>query len=407
MGLDRVARVQEALALRPALPVITVSGTNGKGSTCAMLESVLHAAGYRVGLYTSPHLLHYNERVRIGRIPASDADLCRAFAEVERARRDTPLTYFEFGTLAAMIVFLRAKLDLVILEVGLGGRLDAVNVFDADVAIVSSVDMDHMDYLGDTREAIGFEKAGIFRGGRPAVVGEPDCPRTVMDRATEVGARLLLVNRDFGFSGDGAQWRYWGPRGKRGGLPYPALRGEHQLFNAAVCITALDELRDRLPVTMHDVRRGLLEVDIAGRFQVLPGRPTVILDVAHNPHAALSLADNLKRMGLYRETIAVFGMLKDKDIPGVIAAVKGQVTRWLVADIREWRGATAAQLKEALELAGGCGDIVTFEDAGAAFREACRSASVNDRILVFGSFITVAQALRERDQLYASERASR
>jgi dihydrofolate synthase/folylpolyglutamate synthase len=179
------------------------------------------------------------------------------------------------------------------------------------------------------------------------------------------------------------------------------------LFNASACITALDELRDRLPVTMVDVRRGLLEVDVAGRFQVLPGRPTVILDVAHNPHAVLGLADSLKRMGLYRETVAVFGMLRDKDIAGVIAAVKGQITRWLVADIREWRGATAAQLKEALEAAGGCGEIVTFEDAGAAFREACRSATVNDRILVFGSFITVAQAMRERSQLDASARVSR
>jgi dihydrofolate synthase/folylpolyglutamate synthase len=275
------------------------------------------------------------------------------------------------------------------------------------VAIVTSVDMDHMEYLGDTREAIGLEKAGIFRSGKPAVVGEPDCPQSVIDRADAVGARLLLMNRDFGCSGDGAQWRYWGPRGKRGGLQYPGLRGEHQLFNASACITALDELRDRLPVTMVDVRRGLLEVDVAGRFQVLPGRPTVILDVAHNPHAVLGLADSLKRMGLYRETVAVFGMLRDKDIAGVIAAVKGQITRWLVADIREWRGATAAQLKEALEAAGGCGEIVTFEDAGAAFREACRSATVNDRILVFGSFITVAQAMRERSQLDASARVSR
>ena len=407
MGLDRVARVQEALDIRPVFPVITVGGTNGKGSTCAMLESVLQAAGYSVGLYTSPHLLRYNERVRIGRVPATDAELCRAFAQVEHARGDIPLTYFEFGTLAAMILFLRTRLDVVILEVGLGGRLDAVNAFDSDVSIVTSVDMDHMEYLGDTREAIGFEKAGIFRRGRPAVVGEPDCPQTVIGHAAEVGARLLLLNRDFGFSGDGAQWRYWGPRGKRGGLPYPALRGEHQLFNASACITALDELRERMPVTMLDVRRGLLEVDIAGRFQVLPGRPTVILDVAHNPHAALSLAENLKRMGVCRETVAVFGMLKDKDIPGVIAAVKDQITRWLVADIRERRGATAAQLEEALEAAGGCGDIISFEDAGAAFREACRTATANDRILVFGSFITVAHAMRERSRLDASARAAR
>ena len=233
MGLDRVTRVQDALALRPAFPVVTVGGTNGKGSTCAMLEAILHAAGYRVGLYTSPHLLRYNERVRIGRIPATDAELCRAFAEVERARGDTPLTYFEFGTLAAMIVFLRAQLDARHPRGGARWAPRCRQRFDADVAIVTSVDMDHMEYLGDTREAIGFEKAGIFRAGRAGGGGEPDCPQTVIDHAAAVGARLLLVNRDFDFSGDGTQWRYWGPRGRRGGLPYPALRGEHQLFNAS------------------------------------------------------------------------------------------------------------------------------------------------------------------------------
>ncbi len=407
MGLERVAQVQESLALRPDSLVITVGGTNGKGSICAMLESMLHAAGYRVGLYTSPHLLRYNERVRVGRVPATDAQLCRAFAQVERAREDTPLTYFEFGTLAAMILFRRAGLDAVILEVGLGGRLDAVNVFDSDVAVIASVDMDHMDYLGDTREKIAFEKAGIFRGGKPAVVAEPDCPQSVLEYAAEVGARLLLLERDFGFSADDNQWRYWGPRGKHGGLPYPALRGVHQLSNASACLTVLDELRDRLPVTMLDVRRGLLEVDIAGRFQVLPGRPIVVLDVAHNPHAARSLAANLKRMGVFRETIAVFGMLKDKDILGVVAEVKDQVTRWLVADIRERRGATAVQLEQVLEQAGVRGDIELFDDAGVAFRKATSTATANDRILVFGSFVTVAQAMRERSQLDADARSQR
>lgn len=406
MGLERVARVLASLELRTGWPVVTVGGTNGKGSTCAMLESILHAGGYRVGLYTSPHLLRYNERVRLGRVPVTDAELCRAFAEVERARGDTPLTYFEFGTLAAMIVFRRARLDAVILEVGLGGRLDAVNAFDCDVAVIASIDLDHMEYLGDTREKIAFEKAGIFRRGKPAVVAERDCPHTMIDYAREVGAHLLLIDRDFDCAGDGTQWRYRGPCGTRGGLPYPALRGEYQLRNAAAALTALDALRDRLPVSMHDIRRGLLETDVAGRFQVLPGRPTVILDVAHNPHAARSLAENLKRMGRFRETVAVFGMLKDKDIPGVVAAVRDQVTRWLVADIRERRGASAAQLRAALAAAGVTAEVAVFEDVAAAFREACRTATVNDRILVFGSFLTVAQAMAER-QSDARERASR
>jgi dihydrofolate synthase/folylpolyglutamate synthase len=408
MGLERVTRVLASLAsLRPACPVVTVGGTNGKGSTCGMLESILHAAGYHVGLYTSPHLLRYNERVRIGRVPVSDTELCRAFAEIERARCDTPLTYFEFGTLAAMIVFLRANLDAIILEVGLGGRLDAVNAFDCDVAVITSIDMDHMDYLGDTREKIAVEKSGIFRRDKPAVVAEPDCPGTLLHQADEVGARLLLINRDFECVGDGAQWRYRGPRGTRSGLPYPALRGEHQLLNASAAITALDALRDRLPVSMLDIRRGLLEADVAGRFQVLAGRPTVIFDVAHNPHAARSLAENLRRMGLFRETVAVFGMLKDKDIAGVVTAVKGEITRWLVADIRERRGATSAEIHQALVAAGVTSDILVFENAGAAFREACRTATVNDRILVFGSFLTVAQAMAERNQAEARDRARR
>lgn len=407
MGLERVARVLGALALRLAWPIVTVGGTNGKGSTCAMLESILTAAGYRVGLYTSPHLLRYNERVRIGRVPASDAQLCRAFVEVERARGDTPLTYFEFGTLAAMIVFARAQLDAVILEVGLGGRLDAVNAFDCDVAVITSVDLDHMEYLGDTREKIGFEKAGIFRRDRPAVVAEPACPQAVIDHAREVGARLLLIDRNFDCASDGTQWRYRGPCGTRGGLPYPALRGEYQVRNAAAALTALEALRDRLPVSMHDIRRGLLETDVAGRFQVLPGRPVVILDVAHNPHAARSLADNLKRMGRFRETVAVFGMLRDKDILGVVDALRDEVTRWMVADIRERRGASSAQLREALLGAGVTADIVAFDNVAAAFREACSRATVNDRILVFGSFLTVAQAMAVRTQTDVKERASR
>jgi dihydrofolate synthase/folylpolyglutamate synthase len=407
MGLERVGRVLDSLALRPGWPIVTVGGTNGKGSTCAMLESILNAGGYRVGLYTSPHLMRYNERVRVGRVPVSDAQLCRAFAEVEQARGDTPLTYFEFGTLAAMIVFLRAQPDAVILEVGLGGRLDAVNAFDCDVAVITSIDLDHMEYLGDTRQKIAFEKAGIFRRDKPAVVAEPDCPHAMIDHAHDVGARLLLIDRDFDCAGDGKQWRYRGPCGTRGGLPYPALRGEYQLRNAAAALTALDALRDRLPVSMHDIRRGLLETDVAGRFQVLPGRPTVILDVAHNPHAARSLAENLQRMGRFRETVAVFGMLKDKDIAGVVAALKDQVTRWLVADIRERRGASSAQLREALQGAGVTAEVVAFDSVAAAFREACSRAGVNDRILVFGSFLTVAQAMAERTQTDAKERVSR
>src|SRR5882672_11317036 len=277
LGLERVAKVRDMLGRSSSAALFTVAGTNGKGSTCAMLEAILIAAGYKVGLYTSPHLLRYNERVRLDGVPVSDARLCAAFETVERARGEVTLTYFEFGTLAAWEIFAAEALDAVILEVGLGGRLDAVNAFETDCALLTSVDLDHMDYLGDTRERIGSEKAGIFRRGRPAVVADSDPPRSVIERATSLGADLRLIGRDFGFKQQGQQWMYWGRNGRRSGLAAPALRGECQLANAAAAVAALDELRKRLPVGMQDVRNGLARVELPGRFQVLPGRPTVVL----------------------------------------------------------------------------------------------------------------------------------
>src|SRR2546423_5662585 len=256
LGLERVAKVRDVLARSSPAALFTVAGTNGKGSTCAMLEAILLAAGYRAGLYTSPHLLRYNERVRIDGVPASDARLCAAFETVERARREVTLTYFEFGTLAAWEILAAEPLDAVILEVGLGGRLDAVNAFDADCALLTSVDLDHMDYLGDTRERIGSEKAGIFRGGRPAVVADPDPPRSVLDHAAGVAADLWLIGRDFGYRKQGQQWMFWGRGTRRSGLALPGLRGERQLANASAALAALDALHARLPVGMPDIRHG-------------------------------------------------------------------------------------------------------------------------------------------------------
>ena len=396
MGLERVERVRQALALSPRFPVITVGGTNGKGSCCAMLESILMCAGYRVGTYTSPHLLRYNERVRVAGVEASDDVLCRAFERIERVRGDTSLTYFEFGTLAAMLEFVSAEIDVAILEVGLGGRLDAVNVFDADCALVASVDLDHMEYLGTSREAIGLDKAGIFRSGVPAICADADAPATLQDRAREVGAELMLINREYGVRADTTQWQYWGPAGKRHGLPYPALRGAFQLSNAATCITALDSLRDKLPVTAQDVRSGLLQVELTGRFHVLPGRPSVILDVAHNPHAARALCANLASLPKSAKTIAVFSMLNDKDIAGVIAAVKDRVTHWHVARVESPRAASIAQLLSAMAEAGVESMPTQFEDVAGAWRAACVLAAENDKIIVFGSFLTVAAVMRER-----------
>lgn len=395
LGLDRVSTVRDALKLKPAFPLITVGGTNGKGSACMMLDAMLGCAGYCVGTYTSPHLLHYNERVRINGREAGDADLVRAFAAVETARAacKVPLTYFEFGTLAAIWLFCAAKLDVAILEVGLGGRLDAVNAFDADVALLMSIGIDHMDYLGDTREAIGFEKAHIFRAGRPAICADAEPPATVTEYATRIGAGLLRIGRDFSYQAQPQQWGYRGPGGDRHGLPPPALRGTFQLANASACITALDALRGRLPVTTGNIRDGLVRVENPGRFQALPGRPTMILDVAHNPHAATALAANLVQMTGYRNTLAVFSMLKDKDVGGVARALRGHVDHWLVAPLEGARALPVAELERYLREAGVTVPITVCVNIAEACDRAYQMAGDGDRILAFGSFLTVAAAM--------------
>ncbi|MGA8006713.1 MAG: bifunctional tetrahydrofolate synthase/dihydrofolate synthase [Burkholderiales bacterium] len=393
LGLERVARVLARLAVRFECPVLTVGGTNGKGSTCAMLESILQAAGYRTGLYTSPHLVRYNERVRVDGREAGDDALCDAFAAVEAARDDVALTYFEFGTLAALWLFAQARLEAVVLEVGLGGRLDAVNVLDADCAVLTSIGIDHVEFLGATRESIGREKAGIFRRGRAAIVADPSPPHSVMEVAREVGARLLVLGQDFGFAPEDGQWRYWGPAGTRAGLAYPALRGGLQLRNAAAAMCALDSLRERLPVGMQHVRQGLAQVALAGRFQVLPGRPQVILDVAHNPQAAQGLAQDLAGSGFARETIAVLGMLRDKDIAGVVRAVAPRVTRWHLATLGGERGATATELAAILVAEKVSIPVAQHASATLAFAAAREEAGENDKIIVFGSFLTVGEVM--------------
>ncbi|MEY3981066.1 MAG: bifunctional tetrahydrofolate synthase/dihydrofolate synthase [Pseudomonadota bacterium] len=404
MGLDRVAAVGERLKLHFDCPVITVGGTNGKGSTCAMLESMLMQGSYRVGLYTSPHILDFNERARIDGHSVSDTVLCDAFTAVEAVRGDISLTYFEFTTLAILKLFADAKLDAVILEVGLGGRLDAVNIIDPDVAIVTSVDLDHQQYLGDTREKIGFEKAGIFRPQRAAICGDPSPPQSLVEHANNIGADLWLFGRDFNYSGDRQQWSYGGRSVRRHALAYPSLRGANQLLNASAALAALEVLRDRLPLGAQEVRAGLVLVELPARFQVLPGRPAVILDVAHNPHAAATLAQNLDQMGFFPYTYAVFGAMSDKDIAGVLSHLKDKIDHWYLCDLPLPRAASAESLAAALGsaglVAGNTGgterSVQCFATPAEAYAAARDSVSENDRIVVFGSFLTVAGVMAAR-----------
>ncbi|MBL8419378.1 MAG: bifunctional tetrahydrofolate synthase/dihydrofolate synthase [Dechloromonas sp.] len=402
LGLERVRQVKEALGQRQHCPVIMVGGTNGKGSTCAYLESIIDRAGYKVGCYTSPHLLAYNERIRLNGCSVSDAALCAAFARVEAARQGTgnvALTYFEFGTLAAWEVFAAAGVEAAILEVGLGGRLDAVNVYDADVSVVTTIALDHTEWLGPDRDNIGFEKAGIYRPGRPALCADTSPPQRLLDHAVSIGADLRLIGRDFGFwrdPEDRLQWRWWcrsGGKLLKRSLAYPGLRGATQLHNAAVALAALDALGERLPVTMQAIRPGLIATELPGRFQVIPGRPAIVLDVGHNPQAIGVLADNLTGMGFFERTHAVVGMLADKDIRGALLPLRDKVDFWHAATLGGPRGTPAESLAAIIAAAGLGGKIICHASPQAAMQAAKGQAVESDRIAVFGSFFTVAGAL--------------
>ena len=397
LGLERVRTVWQRMGLAFACPVFTVAGTNGKGSTCAMLESILQQAGYRTGVYTSPHLVRFEERCRIRGEAVDASELIAACARVEGARGDIALTYFEFTTLAILAVLARAGLDAVILEVGLGGRLDAVNLIDADCAIITSVDIDHAELLGDTREQIGLEKAGILRTGRPAIVSDPMPPQSVIDRAQAIGADLWLAGRDFNYSGDKQQWA-WAGRGRRyAGLAYPALRGANQLLNAAGVLAALEAMRARLPVTAQAVRLGLALVELPGRFQVVPGQPALVLDVAHNPHSVAALALNLDAMGFFPTTHAVFGAMADKDLAAMLTRMDPVIDRWYFTDLPLPRAASGAALQAAWQGVSRRRDAAAqaFATPQQALQAAAASATPADRIVVFGSFHTVGGVLQQ------------
>ena len=400
MTLERSRQVRDALGLRFNVPVIAVAGTNGKGSTCAMLEAIAIQAGYRVGLYSKPHLVHFQERCRVNAEMVTPAELLPHFEAVEQARGSVSLTYFEFTTLAIARLLAQAPLDLVILEVGMGGRLDTVNVFDADCTIITSIDIDHAEFLGADREAIGFEKAAVMRAGKPVIVSDPLPPNSVIDHAQRIGADLWRFGIDFNYSGDKQQWG-WAGRAKRfNAIAYPALRGANQLLNAAGALAAFEALREVLPITAQAVRNGFALVELPGRFQVVAGQPTLVLDVAHNPHAVATLAQNLDQMGYFPRTHAVFGAMRDKDIAAILTRMAPLVDHWHFTDIPTPRAACADELAACharLAVKGPGSEMATVachSDPLLALDAALIEADPADRIVVFGSFYTVGGVLK-------------
>jgi dihydrofolate synthase/folylpolyglutamate synthase len=396
LTLDRVTAVKARLGIAFDVPVIVVAGTNGKGSTCAMIESIGLAAGYRVGLYSKPHLVHFEERCRVDGRMVDAAALLPHFEAVEAARGELSLTYFEFTLLVIARLLAAAALDLVILEVGLGGRLDAVNAFDGDCAVITSIDLDHTEFLGPDRETIGREKAGIMRPGKPVVVSDPVPPRSVIDEADRIGADLRQAGRDFRHAGDRQQWNWSGRSTRFSGLGYPALRGANQLLNASGALAALEALRERLPVSAQAVRTGLATVELQGRFQIVPGQPTLVLDVAHNPHAVAALAQNLDRMGFFPRTHAVFGAMRDKDIDAILARIAPLVDAWHFTDLPSARGASAEDIAArfaALHTRASPASVTTHADPASALAAAVAAADPADRIVVFGSYDTVGGVL--------------
>lgn len=405
LGLERVGEVLHRLELtRPDFTLITVAGTNGKGSSVAMLEAILLAAGYRVGSYTSPHLLRYNERIKLGGEPVDDATLCASFERIDQARSfglqdsatpETSLSYFEFGTLAAIDILHRAEVDIAILEVGLGGRLDAVNVLDADVALITAIDVDHCDWLGNDRETIAREKAGIMRAGRPAVCADPSPPVSLLEHATELGAPLSLIQRDFSIAQHGEQWDWQGADQFWRELPLPALPGGFQLHNAAGVLAVLAALAKDYPIEQAAICRGLMSVRLPGRFQVLPGKPMQILDVAHNAQSAQALVENLRGLPRAGRIVVVLAMLADKDIDAVVGHLAAVVDRWYLASLTVPRAASGEQLQAAVQARVPAEVVELFDTVQAAHQAALVASEKEDVIVVCGSFHTVAAVLAD------------
>ena len=394
LTLERIKIVIERLNLDISFPVLTVGGTNGKGSTCSILESIYREAGYKVACYTSPHFLNFNERIKIQTLAVSDEVICEAFSRIESAREGVTLTYFEYGTIAAMIIFSEAHVDVAILEVGLGGRLDAVNVFDADCAIVTTVDLDHMDYLGHTREAIGFEKAGIYRTEKTSICGDFDPPQSLIKHAELIHADLKIIGKDFGYEAHHDSFDFLIDSTFVMNLPLPKLQGDFQLANATNALMAVKAMEDKLPLTEISIQKGITLTLLPGRFQEVKKMPSLILDVAHNPQAARSLSHNLKTHVVLGKTIAVFSILKDKDIFGVINELNLDIDDWFIAEIQNERAASIENISNTIQKINLSAHIEAFKNIQEAYQFASKEVTRNDRIIVFGSFFTVADIMK-------------
>ncbi len=401
LSLDRVKKVASYLNLKLNGFKFVVGGTNGKGSVCTILEAILIAAGYKVGLYTSPHLINFNERARINKKCIDNVTLINQFKKIEKIRGSVTLTYFEFTTLAILDFFSHEELDVFILEIGLGGRLDAVNIIDADCSIITNIDIDHTDFLGKTREEIALEKANIYRSGQPAICSDYDPPISLLKYVSSIKSDFWLIGRDFDYSYNQFDWTYHG-RYLKYTLEYPSLNGRQQLLNTSTTLAALESVHDLLPVSQRAINIGLLEANLFGRFQILPGKPVIVLDVAHNPAAATVLANNLANMGYYPNTYAIFGMLNDKDVTGVVQNFWNSIDYWYCASLPKPRGLSSEILVERMKRSLSkdkkieiCNKIQTCDNVFNAFNLASRHANYNDRIVVFGSFLTVTPVLQE------------
>ena len=395
LGLERCRSVAESLGIDTTESVVvTVAGTNGKGSSVTMLEQIWIAAGYKVAAYTSPHMIAYNERIRVNGVPIASGKICDAFAEIECHRNDTHLTYFEYGALAALRIFQTHQPDIILLEVGLGGRLDAVNIIDPDVALITSIGIDHVEFLGEDRESIGREKAGIMRAERPAVCSDPEVPNSIIDTAETLNAQLDLLGVDFQFVEQGTNWGWWNTSTKLYGLPKPNLEGDYQFRNASGVLQVIDILQSRLPVTTPVIENMLRTVTLWGRFQTFPGEVEYIFDVAHNVQAVEQFVETLEKHAKFGKTHLVLGMLRTKDRAAVMQVLKSSVDKWYLASVNARRGTSSKELNTALEEIESGARAELFDSVSAAIKAAEENAAPGDRIIALGSFLVVSEALR-------------